>query len=58
MVRFETARGELAQVDFAHFRLPWDRRYARLVVLGYSCQVTSSFTTLGNVQSYDPVLLL
>jgi transposase len=24
----------------------------------YRCQVTSSFTTLGNVQFYDPVLLL
>jgi transposase len=36
VVRFETAPGEQAQVDFAHFRLPWGRRYALLVVLGYS----------------------
>lgn len=36
VVRFETAPGEQGQVDFAHFRLPWGRRYALLVVLGYS----------------------
>ena len=35
-VRFETAPAEQAQVDFAHFRLPWGQRYALLVVLGYS----------------------
>jgi transposase len=36
VVRFETEPGEQAQVDFAHFRMPWGRRYALLVVLGYS----------------------
>lgn len=36
VVRFETAPGQQAQVDFAHFRFPWGRRYALLVVLGYS----------------------
>lgn len=36
VVRFETPPGEQGQVDFAHFRLPWGRRYALLVVLGYS----------------------
>ena len=34
--RFETPPGHQAQVDFAHFRLPWGTRYALLVVLGYS----------------------
>lgn len=36
VVRFETAAGHQAQVDFAEFRLPWGKRYALLVVLGYS----------------------
>lgn len=36
VVRFETPPGHQAQVDFAHFRLPWGRRYALLLVLGYS----------------------
>ena len=36
VVRFETAPGEQAQVDFAHCRLPWGVRYALIVVLGYS----------------------
>ena len=36
VVRFETAPGLQAQFDFAEVRLPWGRRYALLVVLGYS----------------------
>lgn len=36
VIRFETAPGKQGQVDFAHFRFPWGRRYALLVVLGYS----------------------
>jgi len=36
VVRFETPAGRQAQVDFAEFRFPWGRRYALLVVLGYS----------------------
>jgi len=35
-VRFETAPGHQGQVDFAEFRLPWGKRHALLVVLGYS----------------------
>ena len=36
VVRFETPPGLQAQVDFAEFRLPWGKRYALVVVLGYS----------------------
>lgn len=36
VIRFETSPGEQAQVDFAEFRLPWGKRFALLVVLGYS----------------------
>lgn len=36
LVRFETPAGHQAQVDFAEFSVPWGRRYALLVVLGYS----------------------
>ncbi|UCC74136.1 MAG: IS21 family transposase [Gemmatimonadota bacterium] len=36
VIRFETPAGRQAQVDFAHFRLPWGRRCALLVVLSYS----------------------
>ena len=34
--RFETPPGHQAQVDFAHFRFPWGRRWALLLVLGFS----------------------
>jgi transposase len=36
VVRFETPAGLQGQVDFAEFRLPWGKRFALLVVLGYS----------------------
>ncbi len=36
VVRFETPPGHQAQVDFAEFQFPWGKRYALLVVLGYS----------------------
>ena len=35
-VRFETPAGRQGQVDFGTFRLPWGRRHALVVVLGYS----------------------
>ena len=34
--RFETPPGVQGQVDFADFRLPWGKRRALIVVLGYS----------------------
>ena len=34
--RFETPPGHRGQVDFADFRLPWGKRHALVVVLGYS----------------------
>ena len=34
--RFETAPGHQPSVDFADFRLPWGKRYALIVVPGYS----------------------
>jgi transposase len=36
VVRFETAPGAQGQVDFAEVRFPWGKRWALLVVLGYS----------------------
>ncbi|MCY4477039.1 MAG: IS21 family transposase [Gammaproteobacteria bacterium] len=36
LLRFETPAGLQGQVDFATFTLPWGRRHALLVVLGYS----------------------
>ncbi len=36
VVRFETPPAHQAQVDFAEFRLPWGKRHALIVVLGYS----------------------
>ena len=35
-VRFETPAGRQGQVDFGTFTLPWGRRYALVIVLGYS----------------------
>ena len=36
LVRFETPAGRQGQVDFGTFTLPWGRRHALVVVLGYS----------------------
>ena len=36
VVRFETPPGHQGQVDFAEFTFPWGKRYALVVVLGYS----------------------
>lgn len=36
IVRFETPPGHQGQVDFAECRFPWGKRFALLVVLGYS----------------------
>lgn len=36
VIRFETEPGQQAQVDFAEFSFPWGKRYALVVVLGYS----------------------
>jgi len=45
VVRFETPPGHQAQVDFAEFRLPWGKRYALVVVLGYSRLMWLQFWT-------------
>jgi transposase len=45
VVRFETPPGHQAQVDFAEFRLPWGKRYALLVVLGFSRLMWLQFCT-------------
>jgi transposase len=36
VIRFETPPGQQGQVDFAEVRLPWGKRFALMVVLGYS----------------------
>lgn len=36
VIRFETPPGRQAQVDFAEVRFPWGKRFALMVVLGYS----------------------
>jgi len=45
VVRFETPPGLQAQVDFAEFHLPWGKRFALLVVLGYSRLLWIQFYT-------------
>jgi len=36
LVRFEIPPGKQGQVDFAEIRLPWGKRFALMVILGYS----------------------
>lgn len=36
IIRFETPAGHQAQVDFAEFKFEWGKRFALVVVLGYS----------------------
>lgn len=43
VVRFETPPGHQGQVDFGEFRFPWGKRFALLVVLGYSRLLWLSF---------------
>lgn len=43
VIRFETPPGHQAQVDFAEFRFPWGKRWALLVVLGYSRRLWLDF---------------
>ena len=43
VVRFETPAGRQGQVDFGTFTLPWGRRHALVVVLGYSRLLWLSF---------------
>lgn len=43
VVRFETRAGLQGQVDFAEFHFPWGKRYALVVVLGYSRQMWLRF---------------
>ena len=43
VVRFETPAGQQDQVDFGTFTLPWGRRHALVVVLGYSRLLWLSF---------------
>lgn len=43
VVRFETRAGLQGQVDFAEFQFPWGKRYALVVVLGYSRQMWLRF---------------
>ena len=50
VVRFETPPAHQAQVDFADFLLPWGKRYAFLVVLGYSRVLWLQFFTRQTMQ--------
>lgn len=43
VVRFETPPGRQGQVDFAEIELPWGKRHALLVVLGYSRKLWVQF---------------
>ena len=56
VIRFETAPGHQAQVDFAHFRFPWGRRYAFLLVLGYSRLLWLRFVVRQDMRTLFDVL--
>lgn len=43
VVRFETEPGRQAQFDFAEVRFPWGKRFALLMVLGYSRVLHAEF---------------
>ena len=45
LVRFETPAGHQGQVDFGTFTLPWARRHALVIVLGYSRLLWLQFYT-------------
>jgi transposase len=45
VVRFETEPGQQGQVDFAEVVMPWGKRFALLVVLGYSRLLWARFFT-------------
>ena len=45
LVRFETPAGHQGQVDFGTFTLPWGRRHALVIVLGYSRLLWLQFYT-------------
>jgi transposase len=49
--RFETPAGFQGQVDSASFNLPWGRRYALVVVLGYSRLLWLRFYPRQNMQA-------
>ncbi|MEE8193811.1 MAG: hypothetical protein V3T74_13785 [Gemmatimonadales bacterium] len=49
-MRFETPPGHPGQVDFADFRLPCGKRYAFLVVLGFSRILWLQFFSLQTMQ--------
>ena len=55
IIRFETPAGWQGQVDFGTFTLPWGRRHALVVVLGYwrGCTVLAVCRTLGSDFDYE-----
>jgi hypothetical protein len=51
VIRFETAPGNQAQVDFADVRLPWGRRFALMVALGCSRPLWAQFLPRQPIQT-------